>query len=59
MLVFPFVSPGVLSMLSSPVDGSVLASIRKIDANTPVEIQSALALSAGPPIAAGASVYVP
>jgi hypothetical protein len=46
-------------MLSSPVDGSVLASIRKIDANTPVEIQSALALSAGPPIAAGASVYVP
>jgi hypothetical protein len=58
MLVLPFLSFGLLSMLSSPADGPTLASIRRIDANTSVEIQSALALSAGPPIAAGASVYV-
>ncbi|HXB53785.1 MAG TPA: hypothetical protein VN461_03315 [Vicinamibacteria bacterium] len=58
MLLFPLVSLRLLSMLAAPVDGSMLASIHKIDANTPVEIQSALALSAGPPVAAGAAVYV-
>jgi hypothetical protein len=57
MLVLPFVSLGLLSMMSSPVEG-VRARQHSQDATTPVEIQSALALSAGPPIAAGASVYV-
>ena len=58
MLLFLLVSLGLLSVRSSPVEESALTSVRRIDANTPVEIQSALALSAGPPIAAGASVYV-
>ena len=56
MLSFPFVSLSIL--LSGPVDGSTLAALRKIDAQTPPEVQMALALSAGPPVADNATVYV-
>jgi hypothetical protein len=56
MMSFPFVSLSLL--LSGPVDESTLASVRKIDAQTPPEVQMALALSAGPPIADKAAVYV-
>src|SRR5712691_1204958 len=47
MLSFPFVSLSLL--LSGPVDGSALAAVRKIDAQTPSEVQMALALAAGHP----------
>jgi hypothetical protein len=56
MLPFPVVSLGLL--LSGPVDGSTLAAVRKIDAQTPPEVQMALALAAGPPVADEAAVYV-
>jgi len=56
MLSFPFVSLSLL--LSGPVDGSALAAVRKIDAQTPSEVQMALALAAGPPVADKATVYV-
>ena len=56
MLPFPLVSLSVL--LAAPVDTSTLAAVRKIDAQTPPEVQMALALSAGPPIADKATVYV-
>lgn len=35
-----------------------LAGITRIDAHTPVDVQIALAESAGPPVASGAAVYV-
>jgi hypothetical protein len=56
MLVFPLVSLGLL--LSGSVDGAALAAVRKIDAQTPPEVQMALALAAGPPVADKATVYV-
>ena len=56
MLLFPFVSLSIL--VSGPVDGSTLAAVRKIDAHTPPEVQMALALAAGPPVADNAAVYV-
>ena len=40
---------------STPVD---LASVRRIDSSTPPDVQIALALAAGPPVSAGATVYV-
>jgi hypothetical protein len=54
MLLIPF----VLLLLSGPVDGSTLAAVHKIDAQTPPEVQMAIALAAGPPIADKATVYV-
>jgi len=56
MLLLPLVSLGVL--LSGPVEMSTLAAVRRIDAQTPPEVQMALALSAGPPVADKATVYV-
>src|SRR5215510_15354224 len=56
MLLFPFVSLGIL--LSRPIDVSTLAAVRKIDAQTPPEVQMALAVAAGPPVADKATVYV-
>ena len=56
MMSFPLVSLSIL--LSGPVDGSTLAAVRKIDAQTPPEVQMALALAAGPPVADKATVYV-
>src|SRR5262245_63318013 len=56
MLSLPFVSLCIL--LAGPVDGSTLAAVRKIDAQTPPEVQMALALAAGPPVADKATVYV-
>src|ERR1700737_3366930 len=35
-----------------------LATLRRIDARTPAELQMALALAAGPPVSGGAAVYV-
>ena len=56
MLLFPALSLGVL--LTAPVDSSTLAAVRKVDAQTPAEVQMALALAAGPPVAEHATVYV-
>src|SRR5262245_29154676 len=56
MLPFPLVSLSLL--LAAPVDASALAALRTIDAQTPPEVQMALALSAGPPVADEATVYV-
>ncbi len=56
MLPLPLVSLSLL--LSGPVDGSTLAAVRTIDAQTPPEVQMALALAAGPPVADKAAVYV-
>jgi hypothetical protein len=56
MPLFPLVSLGLL--LSVPVDGTTLAAVHRIDARTPPEVQMALALSAGPPVADKATVYV-
>jgi hypothetical protein len=41
-----------------PVSTEDLSRITRVDASTPEEIQTALALAAGPPVASGASVYV-
>ena len=52
----------VVSLLALPGSPSVspedLARVTRVDASTPVEVQTALALSAGPPVASGAAVYV-
>jgi hypothetical protein len=40
---------------AAPAD---LSSIRRVDASTPPDVQIALALAAGPPVSAGAAVYV-
>src|SRR5262249_19297838 len=56
MPLFPLVSLSLL--LSGPVDGPALDAVRKIDAQTPPGVQMALALSAGPPVADKAAVYV-
>src|SRR5262245_22347027 len=56
MLLFPLVSLSIL--LSGPVDGSTLAAVRKIAAQTPPALQVALALSAGHPGPDKAAVYV-
>jgi hypothetical protein len=56
MLPFPLVSLSLL--LAAPVDASALAAVRRVDAQTPPEVQMALALSAGPPVADKATVYV-
>jgi hypothetical protein len=64
MLRIALVSPvaGLLlvgnGFLPKGAGGPDLGSFRKIDALTPVEVQVALALSAGPPVAAEAGVYV-
>jgi hypothetical protein len=56
MTPFPLVALSLL--LPGPVDGPTLDAVRKIDAQTPPEVQMALALSAGPPVADKATVYV-
>jgi hypothetical protein len=59
MMVFPVACLlGLLPIVNASTDPASLASIRKVDSQTPVDVQVALALSAGPPIAAGATVYV-
>ena len=45
-------------LLPKGTGGPELDSIRKIDALTPVGVQVALALSAGPPVAADAGIYI-
>jgi hypothetical protein len=47
----------VFSQLMAP-SGAQLEGIKSVDARTPVPVQIALAESAGPPVAAGAAIYV-
>jgi hypothetical protein len=47
----------VFSQLMAPT-GAQLEGIKSVDARTPVPVQIALAESAGPPVAAGAAIYV-
>jgi hypothetical protein len=47
----------VFSQLIAPT-GAQLEGIKSVDARTPVPVQIALAESAGPPVAAGAAIYV-
>ncbi len=53
---------GALSLFAATaawaVDPAVLAQVRRVDASTPKDVQIALALSAGPPVAAAATVYI-
>lgn len=49
--------------IASPAPGAAvspadLSRVTRVDASTPEDVQTALALSAGPPVAAGAAVYV-
>lgn len=46
------------AMAAWAVDANTLAQVRKIDASTPRDVQFAIAVSAGPPIADKATVYV-
>jgi hypothetical protein len=49
------ISPLAPFPAAAPAD---LSSIRRVDASTPPDVQIALALAAGPPVSAGAAVYV-
>jgi hypothetical protein len=53
---------GTLSLFAAAaawaIDPSVLAQVHAIDASTPKDVQIALALSAGPPVANAATVYI-
>ena len=53
---------GTLSLFAATaawaVDPAVLAQVRRVDASTPKDVQIALALSAGPPVADAATVYI-
>lgn len=53
---------GTLSLFAATaawaVDPAVLDQLRRVDASTPKDVQIALALSAGPPVADAATVYI-
>jgi hypothetical protein len=58
LLAVSVLSISPLAPFPSAAPAADLSSIRRVDASTPPDVQIALALAAGPPVSAGAAVYV-
>lgn len=61
-MMLELVSVAVSFLIAAPAPSSTspeeLSRITRVDASTPEDVQTALALAAGPPVASGAAVYV-